>query len=384
MERHVDVIAERIGIDPVELRRRNLLRDGQTTATGQVVRDGVDLVDLMDRGLELSAYRERRQAHARFNQTHPYLRRGMGLSCFLHGAGFTGSGETLLASEVWVAGLADGRVEVLTAQTEMGQGANTVLAQIVAERLGLPFDQVLVGVPDTDCVPNSGPTVASRTAMVVGKLLERACDDLAQQVSPKAQGVKGAALQEAIRAWHRANPNATLRGRAKYKTPPGINWDEERYEGDAYATYAWATHVAQVEVDLRTYIVRATDYVALQDVGRVLNPTLAAGQIQGGVAQGIGWALTEEVKLDNGAMCNNNLANYIIPTGCDLPPIRVHFGEQPAPYGPGGAKGIGELPMNGPAPAIVNAVHDALGTAVNSVPLTPEKLMAHLESTTHG
>ena len=196
-------------------------------------------------------------------------------------------------------------MEVLTAQTDMGQGANTVLAQVVASRLELPFDQVKVGVPDTARVPNSGPTVASRTAMVVGKLLERASDDLARQVNPNGRRLRGGELQDALRQWYAAHPGETLRGRAKYETPPEINWNEETYEGDAYATYAWAAHVAEVEVDLRTYIARVTDYVALQDVGRVLNPGLAAGQIQGGVAQAIGWALLEDVQLKDGAMCNN-------------------------------------------------------------------------------
>jgi CO/xanthine dehydrogenase Mo-binding subunit len=142
--------------------------------------------------------------------------------------------------------------------------------------------------------------------------------------------------------------------------------------------------VAEVEVDLRTYIARVTDYVALQEVGKVVNPTLATGQIQGGVAQGIGWALTEQVLLEDGAMVNNQLTNYIIPTASDLPPIRVFFEEQPSQYGPCGAKGIGELPMDGPAPAVINAVCDALGTSISQIPLTPERLLEHLEGAIDG
>ncbi|MCK4343329.1 MAG: xanthine dehydrogenase family protein [Phycisphaerae bacterium] len=424
VERHMDVIAAQLGLDPAELRRRNLLRDGQTMATGQVFRDGTDLVGLLDRALELSEYEQRRQAHAEFNKQHPYLRRGIGFSCFFHGAGFTGSGETFLASEVWVAGLPDGRVEVLTAQTEMGQGAKTVLAQIVADRLGLDSNQVSVATPDTDRVPNSGPTVASRTSMVIGKLLERACDDLVAQVKPYvAPGLRpernvwhrhlaggintgwkpvphmnvaagprtgrpsletGSVVQDAIRAWHAAHPGQELRGQAKYQPPPEIAWDEDHYRGDAYACYAWATDAAEVEVDLRTYIARVTDFVAVQEIGKVLNPTLATGQIQGGVAQGIGWALSEEVLLEDGAMTNTQMTNYVIPTSADLPPIRVHFEEQPSPYGPQGAKGIGELPMNGPAPAVINAVCSALGTSIDVIPLTPERLLEHLEGESDG
>ena len=379
VERQMDEVARQIGLEPAELRRRNLLRDGQSTATGQVIRDGTDRVALLDRGLELSSYEARRAVHRAFNRQHPYLRRGVGFACFWHGAGFTGSGETYLASEVEVAGSADGRVEILTAQTEMGQGAFTVLAQIVSDRLGLDLSRVHVATPDTGRVPNSGPTVASRTAMIVGRLLEQACDDLLAQLGVPAGPAAGTTVIEGLRAWHAANPGRLLRGRAKYRQPPTINWDEEHYRGDAYPAYAWATHAAEVEVDLRTYLVRVTDYVALQEIGKVLNPVLAAGQIQGGVAQGIGWALTEDVQLEDGAMRNTQMTNYVIPTAGDLPPIRVFFEEQPTPYGPQGAKGIGELPMDGPAPAVINAVCDALETTLSELPLTPELLMVHLE-----
>ena len=374
LERHMDVIAQRLGMDPVELRRRNLLRDGETMATGQVMRDGVDLPALMDRGLAHASYHQRRSEYARTNQRHPYLRRGVGFATFMHGAGFTGSGETWLASEVEVEGHADGRVEVLVANTEMGQGATTVLTQIAADTLGVSEDQVFVAQPDTARVPNSGPTVASRTVMVVGKLIEQACADLIDKL-----GAAGERLKTALQAWHGEHPGAQLRGRAKYKPPAGISWDEENYRGVAYPCYAWSVHVADVEVDTRTYNIHVKDFVALQEVGRVVHPTLATGQIQGGVAQGIGWALTEEVLWQDGAMRNATLSNYVIPTASDLPPLRVFFEEQPTEFGPRGAKGIGELPMNGPAPAIVNAVCAALNTDIKQIPLTPERLLTHLE-----
>ncbi|MBU0641175.1 MAG: xanthine dehydrogenase family protein molybdopterin-binding subunit [Planctomycetes bacterium] len=383
VERHMNVIAEHLGLDPAELRRRNLLRDGQTMATGQVFRDGTDLVGLFERTLELSSYRQRRKQHAAFNAKHPYLRRGVGFASFFHGAGFTGAGEKHLASEASVAGLPDGTVEVLTAQTEMGQGALTVLSQIVADRLGIPLALVRVATPDTSRVPNSGPTVASRTVMIVGRLLERACDDLVARL-PSGTDEGCAALSDAIRAWHAANHGQALRGHARYSQPASIAWDEEHYRGDAYACYAWATHAAEVEVDLRTFIARVTDYVAVQEVGKVVNPTLARGQIQGGVAQAIGWALTEDVVLEDGAMANNQMTNYIIPASGDLPPIRVYFEQQPTPYGPQGAKGLGELPMDGGAPAVINAVCQALGTSISQIPLTPERLLEHLEGTAGG
>jgi len=378
-ERHMDVIAAELGIDPVELRRRNLLRTGQTTATEQVMRDKVNLPALMDRGLELADYAQRQRQFARDNTEHPYLRRGIGFATFYHGAGFTGSGETVLASEVWVEGLPDGRFMVLTANTDMGQGTITILTQIAAEALGVNEQEVIIATPDTSRVPNSGPTVASRTAMVVGRLIERACGDLADRAEVKGAG--GAALQQAIRDWHSGNPDQRLLGKAKHQSPKGLKWNEDTYRGDAYAAFAWATYVATVEVDLRTYGVRVTDFVALQEVGKVIHPTLARGQIAGGVVQAIGWALTEEVVMKEGAMANNQMTNYIIPASGDLPPIRVYFEEQPSQFGPGGAKGIGELPMDGPAPAIINAVCDALGAQINTIPLTPERLMTILDGT---
>jgi len=396
MERHMDVIARRIGLAPDELRRRNLLRDGDTMATGQIYRDGTDLRALLDKGLQLADYHERRRRHESFNRSHSYLRRGMGLASFYHGAGFTGIGEVRLASEVWVEGRPDGTVEVLTAQTDMGQGTTTILTQIAADHLGLPPERVRIATPDTSRVPNSGPTVASRTAMVVGKLVAQACDDLVRQVNgdPDASRgrlplttlpvVKGQSARISAEAKARHARGERLLGRAKYAKPPTIQWDEENYRGDAYACYSWATHVAEVEVDLRTYAARVIDYVAAQEVGKVLNHTLAAGQIQGGVVQGIGWALYEDVVLDHGAMKNAQMTNYLIPASGDLPPIRIHFEENPSPYGPRGAKGIGELPMDGPAPAVINAVCDALNCSINAIPLTPERLMELLELSKKG
>jgi CO/xanthine dehydrogenase Mo-binding subunit len=169
-----------------------------------------------------------------------------------------------------------------------------------------------------------------------------------------------------------------LRGFSKYSSPPGVHWDDEKYQGDAYGAFAWAVYVAEVSVCMVTYDARVEDFVAVQEVGRVINPILAGGQIEGGVAQAIGFTLFENVVWQNGRMANNQMTNYIIPTPADIPPIRVYFEENPYAYGPGGAKGIGELPMDGPAPAILNAIENATGVSFNQVPLMPEMLMAAL------
>ncbi len=379
-ERHMDVVAKRIGWDPAELRRVNLLREGDTTATGQVIRDGADRIEVLEAALHHGRYVERQERHAEFNAGHPYLRRGVGLASFYHGSGFTGAGEVYLSSRVGLEALADGSVSVLAASTEMGQGTTTVFTQIAAERLGYSPADVAIAEPDTAEVPDSGPTVASRTVMVVGRLLERACDDLRARLEVPTD-LAGDGLKAAIRRWHADHPGEALVAEADYQKPEWVEWDDEAYRGDAYAAFSWATYSAEVEVDLRTCDVRVTDFVAVQEVGRVMNETLARGQVQGGVVQGIGWALMEECVLESGAMRNNQLTNYIIPTAVDVPPIRVFFLQEAGAPGPGGAKGIGEMPIDGPAPAVVNAVAAALARQPTSIPLTPERLLDLMEST---
>ena len=383
-ERHMDVVARTLAVDPVELRRVNLLKDGQTTATGQVIRDSTDRVAVMERALELSRYREKQGEHTAFNATHETLRRGMGLATFFHGAGFTGGGEVALKSRLRVAGRADGGVEVLSANIEMGQGTLTVFTELAAARLGLDPDDVTIAEADTSRVPNSGPTVASRTTMIVGGLVERAADDLRRRLGLD-HSARGADVKQAIRRWHLAHPAEPLFGEAAYEKPPGIEWDDKSYRGDAYGAFAWAAYVAEVEVDLRTCATRVIDFTAVQEVGKVLNPTLARGQVQGGVVQGIGWALMEECTWQDGAMANNQLTNYLIPTSDDVPSIRVAFIENPYPHGGGGgAKGLGELPIDGPAPAIVNAVAAATGADPRAIPVTPERLMELMEIADFG
>jgi CO/xanthine dehydrogenase Mo-binding subunit len=378
MERHMDRIAQIMGISPVEIRRRNFLKPGQTTTTQQVIREEIDLQHLLDRALELSDYAAKKQRFAQENRTGP-RKKGIGIATFLHGAGFTGSGERYLNSLVGVEAGADGVVRVLVSSAEFGQGTNTVLCQIAAEALGLPYESVAIAQPDTTVVPNSGPTVASRTAMIVGKLVQSAAKGI-QQTLAKTGLLGDEYTPEQFRAacGEYISGHGALKSYARYEAPGDVYWDDEKYRGEAYAAFAWAVYVAEVTVDLTTYSVTVDDFVALQEVGRVLNPVLAAGQITGGVAQGIGFALYEKVVWQNGRMLNNQITNYIMPTSVDLPPIRVFFEELGNLHGAHGAKGIGELPMDGPAPAIVNAVEDATGVHFRSIPLLPEDLFEAL------
>jgi len=382
----MDRIAATVGISPVEVRRRNFLKTGQTTTTEQVIRDPIDLNQLLDRALALTDYHAKRDRFADENKLAT-RKKGIGIASFLHGAGFTGSGERYLASVVGVEGCADGKVRVLVSSTEFGQGTKTVLCQIVAETLGLPYDDAEIAQADTEEVPNSGPTVASRTVMVVGKLVQSAARGI-QQTLVAAGYLQEAYSRDEFRqacAKYIAE-HGEFKSWARYEAPPGIFWDDEKYRGEAYAAYAWAIYVAEVTVDLASYSVSVDDFVALQEVGRVLNPVLARGQITGGVAQGIGFALYEKVVWRDGRMQNGQMTNYIMPTSADLPAIRVYFEELGNIHGAYGAKGIGELPMDGPAPAIVNAVEDALHVGFNSVPLLPEDIFAAMQadSTSEG
>jgi CO/xanthine dehydrogenase Mo-binding subunit len=378
LERHMDRIAQVVGLSPVEIRRRNLLKPGQTTTTGQTVTEQIDLGKLLNRALELSDYHSKKEQFAIENQQGA-RKKGMGIAAFLHGAGFTGSGERFLGSVVGVEASADGRLRILVSSTEFGQGTSTVLCQIAAEALGIRYEDLSIAQPDTDQVPNSGPTVASRTVMVVGKLVQSAALGIKETLA--ASGMLGDSyspdeFRTACLAYVRKH--GKFRCLAQYEQPEDIVWDEETYRGSAYAAFAWAVYVAEVTVDLTTYQVTVDDFVALQEIGKVLHPVLAKGQIIGGVAQGIGFALYEKVIWEQGRMQNGQMTNYIMPTSADLPSIRVYFEELGNIHGAYGAKGIGELPMDGPAPAIVNAVEDALHVPFHAVPLLPEDIFAAL------
>jgi CO/xanthine dehydrogenase Mo-binding subunit len=377
LERHMDEIARQVRISPEELRRRNFVHQGETLAVGQTIREPVRMERLLDRALELSGYCEKLQ---RFTKENPKstVKKGIGFAAFMHGAGFTGSGESYIGSVVAVEATEDGKLRVLAASTEIGQGTRTIFSQIAAQALGIDPAQVEVAQPDTAKVPNSGPTVASRTAMIVGKLVESAALGLGRKLRESGLWSGGAGeFPQACTAYVAQHGN--LRATAEYHVPPGIQWDEQNYRGDAYGTYAWAVYLAQVSVDTTTYEIRVDDFVAVQEIGRVLNPVLAIGQIEGGVAQGIGYALYENVVWQEGRMLNNQMTNYIMPTSADLPPIRVQFEETPYAYGPAGAKGIGELPIDGPAPAIVNAIENATGVSIRRIPVTPEVLMQAMQ-----
>lgn len=353
MEVHMDRVAEALGMDPLRLRRVNALRPGDSTATGQTLGADCSALDVLRTAARRAGFVRKRAAYKG-------TRRGIGLSLFYHGSGFTGSGELKLASRAALEVTATG-VRILTSSTEIGQGTRTMHAQIVADALGVPYESVEVAGPDTSLVPDSGPTVASRTCMVVGRILERCADELKSQLN-------GLTPPEYFREY------GALRVEKEYEQPDWIRWDDTTYRGDAYATYAWGCDVAEVEIDPLTKEVRPLRITAVVDIGKAIHPALARGQIEGGTAQALGWALNENVVMRHGAMANAQLTNYIIPTTLDTPTIDVVMLEHPYAGGPFGAKGLGELPIDGPAPAVVNAVRH-LAVDIRDIPATPERIM---------
>jgi CO/xanthine dehydrogenase Mo-binding subunit len=353
IEAHIERIADELGMDSVELRERNALCPGDATITGGRVGEDGSALAVLREAVRRSNYHEKRQAYRGTN-------RGIGLALFFHGAGFTGDGERKLASRAAVETSADG-VRILAGTVDIGQGAHTTHAQIVADAMGLPYQRVAVVHPDTGAVPNSGPTVASRTCMVVGGILHRCATQLRAQLD-------GLDPAEHFRR------HGPLRIEREYEPPPGLHFDEVNYTGDAYGTYAWACDVVEVEIDRDTYEVRPLHFTAVQDVGRAINPVIVRGQIEGGTAQGLGYALLEDVVMRDGAMANASLTDYMVPTTLDTPTMDVVILERPYAHGPIGAKGIGELPIDGPAPAVINALRH-LGIDIRALPATPERVM---------
>ncbi|HEY8771780.1 MAG TPA: xanthine dehydrogenase family protein molybdopterin-binding subunit [Candidatus Limnocylindria bacterium] len=372
-ETQANRIADALGISPLELRRRWAYREGDTTPTGQVLRESVAALEVLEaaaKATDFSRHAEQTRRAREARQSGARLASGIGLAMGWHGAGFTGSGEVHIAGTASVELTDEGIVRVLTAQTEMGQGTKTIFPQLVAEELGLEPDQVEVAPQDTSVVPDSGPTVASRTAMVVGGLIIKAARRLRAQV----QAVTDHPFADSYQVF--ARDHGGLRVDEQFEPYPNVEFDDATYTGDAYPAFGWACAVARVDVDLDTGEVTVRDVVSADDAGRIIHPVLAEGQVEGGTLQAVGYATIEEIKLVDGRYLNDRLATYLIPTSLDAPRIEAILVEKPFSGAPHGAKGIGELPMDVGAPAVVAAIHDATGVWIHDLPATPERILA--------
>ena len=368
-ERHMDRIARTIGMDPVQFRRINLIKDGDTTPTGQA---------LVDTGAEIVLNDALDAAEAALQDTpiHPgggvgRYASGRGVALVFHGCGFTGNGEARIKGKVALE--LDGQcVKILTASTDIGQGVETTFPQIAAGELGIAVDRVSNTPHDTAMVPDSGPTVASRTCMVVGGVLKKAAVQLREALQAET-GLDTDDFDTLIGARQHTIP---LRVQAEYEDDGSMDWDDATYSGDAYPCYGWSCSVVDLDVDLDTGEVLYRRYVGSTDVGKAINPVIVAGQLEGGAIQALGYATCEEVVVDDhGRMINDRLTNYIIPTALDAPEMVTRIVEIPFAGGPFGAKGVGEIPMDGPAPAVAQAIEAATGVVLDNLPMTPERII---------
>jgi CO/xanthine dehydrogenase Mo-binding subunit len=344
-ERQIEKLALYRKEDPLALRTRLALRKGDTTATGQELTHSVGSDEVLAAIAKAAGPAPKSDAKTK---------RGRGYAFYFHGAGFTGSGEQKLAGRATVDRTPGGRYEVRASSTDIGQGAITIFTQIAAQALGVAPSLVDVIDPSTDKVPDSGPTVASRTCMVVGGLVEKACKQLLENKSQSET--------------------------VQYSPPPGIHWDDATYTGAAYPVFGWACCLVDIAVDVDTYEARVERCVHAVDVGKAINPVIVQGQIDGGTLQALGWALLENIVYRDGKVANANMTNCIVPTFADAPDLETILVEVPYPFGPSGAKGVGEIPMDGPAAAVANAIGNALGGEYDAIPLLPEVICEKVQS----
>ncbi|KLE15800.1 xanthine dehydrogenase family protein molybdopterin-binding subunit [Clostridium sp. C8] len=357
VEMMMDHVAKKLEKDPLEFKAQHIVKQGDATSTSGKYHFHVPLPEMIDRIDTITDYRNKTKLYK--NQTGRY-RKGIGMSLFFHGCGFTGSGERdLIKAVAKLRKNSDDTVEILTANTDMGQGIKTTFSKIVAKTLGIPNERVIVENPDTDQVPDSGPTAASRSLMVVGELLRRAAERLKKEWKSGEQQL----IEE-----HYVHPDFL------------IPFSIEKFRGDAYPDYAWGVNVVEVEVDTLTATQKVLGAWGVYDVGVPIDMNIIQGQMQGGFLQGIGYASMENISYNSeGRIRNNSFSDYIIPTAVDVPNLITEVMNNPYIEGPFGAKGAGELPTVGPAAAYIQALENAINTDVNKIPFTAEDTMKVLQ-----
>ncbi len=353
VEMFINYIAKKYGKDPMAYRLSYLAKKGDRTSTSGLFRDEILMPNMVDKVMKMSDYKNKL---SREDENYYY---GVGLSMFLHGCGFTGDGEANhIKGVVKLRKSAEGRVKILVASTDMGQGVLTTFRKLVANIVGIPIEMVDMDNPDTDKVPDSGPTVASRTMMVVGGLVANASKKLKE-------------------IWEDGKDQEVTE---RYKQPEYIEWDQEKLIGDAYPAYSWGTNVVEVAVDKITYAVKVLGVWSVYDVGKAIDEKIVLGQADGGVLQGIGFGYLEAMDDIGGKVRQRNVTDYIIPTAVDAPEMKTVILENPFALGPLGAKGVGELTLIGGAPAVALAISNAIGKEVRKIPVTPEYIMELMDN----
>ena len=376
-EMQVDRVAEALGMSPLELRGAGLPAGRRDADGAGAARSSVAGLEVLERAAEASRVRARPRADGAPAGAPRAPRRpqapGIGLALAWHGAGFTGSGEVQLARVAGVELDDDGRIRVLTASTEMGQGTKTIFPQLVAAELGVDVDEVEMAPQDTSIVPDSGPTVASRTAMVVGGLVVHAARRLRAQVEERTGRPFGLSYRDDARE------HGPTRVDEQFEPYPGSHFDDATYTGDAYPSFGWAAAVAEVDVDLDTARGRGAAAWSRRTTSAG-SSTRSCARARSRAARSRRWATRRSRRSScvDGRYLNDRLATYIIPTALDAPRLETILVEAPFEGAPHGAKGVGELPMDVGAPAVVAAIHDAVGAWVHDLPATPERILAAL------
>ncbi|MEM4416836.1 MAG: xanthine dehydrogenase family protein molybdopterin-binding subunit [Nitrososphaerota archaeon] len=368
-ESHVDLMARELGMDPVELRLKNCLRKGSVTATGERLEDEVSLEHALRIVADKIGWGEKK------HEVSSEIRRGYGVALVYHGNSLGPEGEDSAEAEVAVT--PDGLVKVRISLTEYGTGASYGIAKIAAETLGVPENRVVVEKPATDTVPDTGGTFASRSTLMGGNAVRMAAKRLRERLEKMASEA-GWPLEQRTIIDFVAETGEEISERAVFKLPI-CDYDPEKGYGVAYLQYTYGAVGVTVLVDMLTGIVRLEKLVGAFDVGRAINRGFVISQIEGALTQGAAYGLTEElITGKTGRLLNPNFADYLVPTAADMPPVEVVVLENPSPLTPLGTRTIGEPPICGPAPAIANAVHDATGVRIFSLPVTAEKLVKAL------
>ena len=354
MELFINHLADYLHVKPLDLRNKYLVKSGDITSTNGVFRDPIILEALMNKAMEMSDYKRKVEEYSK-----PGSLRGIGMTTFLHGCGFTGSGEsTIINAQLRIKKDKNDIVTFYTSQVDFGQGNRTTLKRIVVDTLGIPEDHVIYDAPDTDETLSTGPTAASRTIIIVGGLAAKAAQHLKEIW-------KDGEEQEIVEP---------------YVGPSYIKWDEDTMQGDAYPGYAWGVNIVEVSVDPTTYEVNIEGCWSTYDVGHPIDERILIGQADGGLAQALGWAYMEKEVMENGVFKQKTVSDEIIPTTVDLPKMETSFIDNPFPYGAFGAKGAGELTFVGGAPALCLAIEQAIGRKIHKIPASPEYLMELMEN----
>jgi CO/xanthine dehydrogenase Mo-binding subunit len=400
-ESQIDELARRLGISPVDIRRKNLLMAGDIAPTGETLPAPVEAKDTLEHAVVLSDYTrtvEKARAH---NAKNGRTRLGVGVSTISYGCLLHAGGQFLEGAGALVQVHRDGSVSVAIGNTEMGQGAATVVTQLCADTLGCTHDVVVMRTVDTDLVPDSGPTVASRTTTMSGNAVVHACTKLTAELSLTAAEFFGVPVHEVVfddgiarargqkATWKEIVARAYVEKRhlmkAGWYAPPRKVWDKARGQGQPYSAYAYATMIALVEVDTFTGRTRVKRVSCAHDVGATIYPAGALGQVEGGVVQGMGYAMMERLKQRDGRILNPNFTDYMIPSSLDAPQVDIVLlesrgvGEGQA-AGPNGAKGLGEPSLIPVCGAVGNAIADAVGKRVVTMPFMPERVMEALDA----